>query len=81
VAEPDSAALPAYLALPDGTVWPNPLDPGDAQWQMRYAGSPGTSACLVAASTLAAYRELIWMPERRRREVIKALREQAGASS
>lgn len=71
----------SYVRLPDTTVWPDPNDPGEVQWLLRN-GDAQRSDLLLAASAMAAYRELIWMPDSRRREVIRALRdsvfEQAG---
>ena len=67
----------AYLRIAPGMVWPDPTDPGDVGWKMNYEQGvdfPTEADRRVAASVFAAYRELVWMSERRRREVIRALR-------
>lgn len=50
-----------YLRLGDGTLWPNPLDPKDVQWSLRYA-SPSREELLLAADMLSAYRHLATHP-------------------
>ena len=49
--------MSGHLRLDDGTTWPNPLDPGDVEWTLRY-GAPTRAQMLHAASVLAAYRRL-----------------------
>jgi len=62
-----------HLTLPDGTVWPDPADPGEVQWQLRY-GDP-TSVRMLAASYVDAYRELCELTGGRRSTVVSQLRE------
>jgi hypothetical protein len=53
--------------LEDGTVWPNPDDPHDVAWRLRYAPSSLTKADrLLAASAMEAYARLIEQPTRAR---------------
>jgi hypothetical protein len=56
------------VRLDDGTCWPRPG--GDEGWEARY----GTPAPLTLASFVDAYDALILLPQRRRNEVIRALR-------
>lgn len=56
------------------TTWPIP---DDLEWHLRYLNSFSSSqkqVTLPAASVVAAYRALIWMPRDRRRRVIRQLR-------
>lgn len=61
-----------YLRFPDGSGWPDPTDPNEAQWRLRYA--PDRSAELTAASYLDAYRSLIMLPSRRREVVVRKIK-------
>jgi len=63
---------PTYIAF-DGMSWPNPTDPLDVEWSMRY-GNPSREQMLVAASFVAAYRHLVEDSAVRRNEKITALR-------
>lgn len=54
-------------------VWPNPYDPNAVQWRLRY-GEPTRSDLLVAASYVAAYRQLIDLPIRVRNRRVAAIR-------
>jgi len=48
---------------------------GDVEWRLRHARDHVTPSDMVmAASILAAYRELVHCPERKRRLVVRALR-------
>lgn len=47
----------SYIRRDDGTVWPNPDDPAEVQWRLRY-GTPSKEDLLWAASAASAYREL-----------------------
>jgi hypothetical protein len=58
----------SYVRLPNGTTWPNPVDPAEVEWRLRY-GTPTRSDILVAASTMAAYRALVEGPPRLRAEL------------
>lgn len=49
--------MSSHLRLDDGTTWPDPGDPGDVQWQLRY-GEPTREQLVFAASVLAAYGRL-----------------------
>lgn len=67
--------------LPDGTRWPNPLDEwaSELEHRLKYPehhpeAKPREDA-LVAASILAAYRELVRCPERKRETVVRGLKE------
>jgi hypothetical protein len=47
----------SYIRRDDGTVWPDPDDPGEVSWRLRY-GTPSKEDLLWAASVVSAYREL-----------------------
>ena len=67
---------PSWAAFNDMT-WPRAGNyGGDVEWRLRHAREHVTpSDMVVAASILAAYRELVHCPERKRRLVVRALRE------
>jgi hypothetical protein len=62
-----------YLRLPDGSSWPNPEDPNEVQWRLRYA--PDRGAELTAASYVQAYRDFFATTGRRRERVVTMVRE------
>jgi hypothetical protein len=74
---------PARYRKVGDSVWPTPGDtayedatPG-LEWKLRYAPESITREDqLVLASIVAAYRELLSCPARRRAEVVRALRPQ-----
>lgn len=47
----------------DSMTWPNPGDPGEVQWRLRY-GSPDQADLLFAAAVMSAYAHLFDMPRR-----------------
>lgn len=61
----------------DTMCWPLPGERcGDIEWKLRYTpGSLTRADQLVAASILSAYREMVAMPETRRRPILRRLRE------
>jgi hypothetical protein len=65
----------AYLHF-DGMCWPNPLDPLEVEHRIR-TGIPNKSDLLVAASFMAAYRDLLALSKtkrsRRCRQILSAL--------
>lgn len=61
-----------YLHLPDGSAWPDPEDPNEAQRRLRY--QPDRGAELVAASYMQAYRAIIWLTRRQREAKIRQIR-------
>ena len=68
-----------------GMTWPNPEHAGDLEWKMRYALEHVTRGeQLTAASILAAYRELVAMPQKKRNQrisqIIKAVQEQCSST-
>jgi hypothetical protein len=63
----------AYVALPGDMTWPHPGDLAEVEWTLRY-GAPDRSHGLIAASYIAAYRELVWMTQQQRNERVSALR-------
>lgn len=72
-----------YLGI-EGMVWPDPVDPDDVEWSLRYSQTLGFEVprkdALKAASYINAYRALIAMPQRlrnKRIEQIKRASEQA----
>jgi hypothetical protein len=61
----------------DGTLWP-PVDEraGEIEWRLRHAPILVTdSDRMVAASLIAALRELVVCPAKKRELVIRALKE------
>ena len=62
----------SYLRF-DEMTWPNPDDPGEVEYALRY-GSLKRSHELVAASFIAAYRQLVNLPRRERDERVAAIR-------
>lgn len=63
----------SYVRLDDGTVWPNPADPTEVQWRIRY-GTPTRSDLLIAAAHMHAYQELVMQTDKRRTDVVRGLR-------
>lgn len=64
--------MKTYLRFDDMT-WPNPDDPMDIEWKLRY-GQPTQSERHIAASMIAAYKQLVNDPQRRRNEKIAGIR-------
>lgn len=62
----------SYLQF-DGMVWPDPRDPTEVQWRLRY-GDLTRQDRVRAASVLSAYAHLISMPRRLRDKRIRQLR-------
>lgn len=59
----------------DGMCWTLPSPQlGELAWKARY-GSPTREEHLMLASVFECYRELVLMPEKRRREIVRKLRE------
>lgn len=67
----------SYLRLPEKSTWPNPNDPREVQWRLRY-GTPSREDLLFAASTMAAYSYLLGIPQRRRCSVVAQIRKALG---
>lgn len=61
----------SYLNF-DGMTWPNPADPNDVEWALRY-GEPTREQRMVAASFIAAYRQLVADSQRRRNEKARGI--------
>lgn len=57
----------------DGMTWPNPNDPAEVQWRLRY-GTPCKHDLLAAASFMHAYTHLIDLPQRERNERVAQIR-------
>jgi len=78
-------ALPRWKQLGDGSVWPRTGDvPNDddvsLEWILRYAPERLTRGDqLHLASIVAAYRELLGCTERRRKEVVRAMRDSSNS--
>lgn len=72
--QPDETPSPtaSYLAF-DGMTWPNPHDPRGVEHRLRYGGETQTDL-VVAASFIAAYRQLVDLPRRTREERITGIR-------
>ena len=67
------AARPSWLVLPEGRTFPDPADPNEVQWRLRY-GTPTREDMMAAASVMSAYAALVYMPGRVRDGVIRDLR-------
>ena len=65
---------PTHLRF-DGMTWPNPSDPLAVEWTLRY-GTPTRAQLHVAASMIAAYKQLAWIDaQRERNRKVTALRQ------
>jgi hypothetical protein len=63
----------SYVRFPEMT-WPMAGDRlGELQWTLSY-GKPTQSDLSAAASILGAYRQMVWDPDKKRREVIRGIR-------
>lgn len=70
---------PGFLHFDDMT-WPNPEDPLMVEWKLRH-GEPTKSDLMVAASMIAAYKQLVYDTQTRRNAKARGIRAaQAGAS-
>jgi hypothetical protein len=58
----------------DDTVWPNPLDPNDIEWKLRY-GEPTKAELLQAASFLGAYKQLFTITQKDILYAVKKIKE------
>ena len=62
----------------DIMTWPNPDDPSEVEWRLRYTrylgGEVATSDLMVAASYMNAYRALIGLPQRARNARIEQIK-------
>lgn len=61
-----------YLRF-DGMTWPNPIDPLDVEWSLRYS-TPTPAQLRVAASMIAAYKQLVEDSKMRRDAKIAGIR-------
>jgi len=61
-----------FEKLPDDTLWPT-ADTGDLEWVLRY-GHSTERVRYVAASYVAAYRELLGATSKRRAYVVREIR-------
>lgn len=71
-AEKDAGRPQSFLVF-EGMTWPNPTDPADVQWRLRY-GQPSKADLLVAASFMHAYAHLIDLPQRERNQRVNQIR-------
>lgn len=62
----------------DGMAWPNPSDPLEAERALR-SGTPTRQQQMVAASFMAAYRQLVIDPQRTRNAKVAGIRTAADA--
>lgn len=64
-----------HTKIGDDVTWPS-FDQGDCEWRLRHANDEEVlKDRFVLASIVAAYRELIKLPQKRRNEICKALKE------
>jgi len=66
---------PRFVAFNDSTSWPRVGT--DVEWQARY----GDVDKLTLASFVHAFEALVWLPEKRRNEVIRQLRATAATEN
>lgn len=57
----------------DQMTWPNPEDPLNVEWTLRYS-TPTREQLLVAASMIAAYKQLVEDDQVRRNQKVAGLR-------
>lgn len=62
----------------DLMTWPNPDDPAEVEWRLRFARMLGLEITsgdrMIAASVMHAYQALIEMPQRERNQRISQIR-------
>ena len=58
----------------EGTTWPNPNDPREVEWRLRY-GTPTREDLLLAASFIHAYRYLFLTTTAMRNHRITTIKE------
>lgn len=75
----EKAAPSSHLVF-DGMTWPNPTDPNNVQWRLRY-GIPSRQDLLAAASFMHAYAHLIDLPQRERNQRVSQIRANVRAAS
>lgn len=68
----EERAGPVYLSF-EKMTWPNPRDPSEVEWALRYGGELTRSQRLVAASFIAAYKQLVGDMPKVRNEKIDGL--------
>lgn len=74
MSEPLRLSKTGCSAMFDGMTWPTAGERcGDREWTLRHA-APNPSDLMVAASVMAAYRELVTCPRSKREAVIRQLR-------
>ncbi len=63
-----------YTKVGEDMTWPS-LDQGDLEWRLRYGIRDDlTAARFKLAAIVAAYRELILMPQNRRNAICAAIK-------
>lgn len=65
-----------YLSF-ESMTWPNPADPLDVEWTLRY-GTPTRAQLRVAASMIMAYKQLVADSVRSRNAKVSALKNAIG---
>lgn len=73
----DVTAEATYLRFDDMT-WPNPNDPGDVEWALRH-GTPTPAQRMVAASMVAAYKQLVKDSQKVRNGKVAGIRQAMAA--
>jgi hypothetical protein len=64
----------AHTRVGDDMTWPS-YDQGNLEWRLRYGSEDQVLASrMVLASIVAAYRELLNLPPKRRNAICKAIR-------
>lgn len=65
----------------DTMAWPRPdVAMAEIEWRLRH-GTPSKADIMAAASVISAYRQMVFDPEKKRRVVIRHLRESVGVPS
>jgi hypothetical protein len=73
VPEPDEYPI-SYLLF-DGMCWPDPTDPRESEWRLRYRPDSITRKDQMAlASVMHAYRYLIGLDSRTRQQRVMQIR-------
>lgn len=58
----------------DGMAWPDPADPLEVEYALRY-GTPTRAQALTAASFVAAYKQMVGDTQHRRNANVAFIRE------
>lgn len=71
--DPEPRRAKDWLRLPEGRTFPDPDDPNEVQWRLRY-GEPTQADRMFAASALSAYVALVYSTERVRNQIVRDIK-------